>query len=160
KLNGSGRNLAYSRLRAVDNEGRELSARFEVKSAAELTVAVDDACAVYPVRVDPTFSDANWVSLGGLQATSGEGWAMVVNTNAGLVYVGGTFAFAGGMVVSNVAVWNGTNWSALGRGVNGAVNALALDGAGNLYAGGAFTNAGGLLVNRIAKWDGHAWSAL
>jgi hypothetical protein len=160
KLNSSGRNLAYSSLRAVDNEGKELSAWFEVRSATEVAVAVDDSCAVYPVRIDPTFSDANWVSLGGLPGTSGMVSAIVVNTNAGLVYVGGTFAFAGGMVVSNVAVWNGTNWSALGRGVRGAVNALALDGAGNLYVGGALTNAGGLPVNRVAKWDGNSWSSL
>ena len=28
-----------------------------------LVVVVEDAEAVYPVRIDPTFSDANWVSL-------------------------------------------------------------------------------------------------
>ena len=30
-----------------------------------LAVVVDDTNAVYPIRVDPTFSDANWVSMPG-----------------------------------------------------------------------------------------------
>ena len=45
-------------------------------------------------------------------------------------------------------------------GVNGYVNALALDGSGNLYAGGDFTTAGGVSANRVAKWNGSKWSAL
>ena len=27
-------------------------------------MVVNDAGAVYPVRIDPTFSDANWISMG------------------------------------------------------------------------------------------------
>jgi hypothetical protein len=60
---GSGRVLAFSRLRAVDAAGWELTARFEVLSTNRLGVLVADANATYPVRIDPTFSDANWVSL-------------------------------------------------------------------------------------------------
>ena len=65
-LRESGRRIAYSRLRAVDATGAELPARFEVCTGVEATLAVvvKDAQAVYPVRIDPTFSDANWVSLG------------------------------------------------------------------------------------------------
>ena len=44
-------------------------------------------------------------------------------------------------------------------GVDGEVNALAVDASGNLYAGGDFATAGGVTVNRIAKWDGTSWSA-
>ncbi len=45
------------------------------------------------------------------------------------------------------------NWSALGAGMNGSVQALAWDGTG-LYAGGDFTIAGGTPVNCIARWNG------
>src|SRR5207237_8838916 len=31
-----------------------------------LAVVVDDAEAIYPLRMDPTFSDANWISMGGV----------------------------------------------------------------------------------------------
>jgi hypothetical protein len=70
---------------------------------------------------------------------------------------------AGGVTVNGIAKWNGSSWSALGSGVIGTVNALAVydDGAGPaLYAGGSFASAGGVAASRIAKWDGSSWSAL
>ena len=73
RLDGSGRALAYSRLRAVDATGRELTARLEVLSADRLAVSVADANATYPVRIDPTFSDADWVSLSpGMPGANGD----------------------------------------------------------------------------------------
>jgi hypothetical protein len=42
----------------------------------------------------------------------------------GELYIGGDFTNAGGIVVSNIAKWNGTTWSALGTGVNDKVYAL------------------------------------
>jgi hypothetical protein len=62
-LEGSRRGLAYGRLRVEDATGQELTARLEVLSAERLAVSVADANATYPVRIDPTFSDADWVSL-------------------------------------------------------------------------------------------------
>ncbi|MBO2008240.1 IPT/TIG domain-containing protein [Hymenobacter negativus] len=80
------------------------------------------------------------------------------------IYVGGTFSVAGGVPANNVALWNGTAWSALGtgssNGVNSDVRALALAANGDLYVGGSFTKAGKLVTNRLAKWDGTAWSTL
>jgi len=86
------------------------------------------------------------------------------------LYSGGHFTTAGGVVVNNVAKWNGTQWSALGSGLGipgcdscGYVLALAVfdDGSGPaLYAGGLFTASGGEAVNSIAKWTGTRWSAL
>ena len=80
-LEKSGRKIAYSRLRVTDATGKELAARMEVMGrdafhsvpnlewdAVEcvpptLAVVVADAQAMYPIRIDPTFSDANWVSM-------------------------------------------------------------------------------------------------
>jgi hypothetical protein len=77
--------------------------------------------------------------------------------NGPLLYAGGDFFSAGGVIVNNIAAWDGTSWSALigssGTGLNGEVNALAVfdDGTGEaLYAGG----------NGIAKWEGDGWSGL
>ena len=75
------------------------------------------------------------------------------------VYVGGVFTNAGGVSVNNIACWNGESWSAMGGGVNGAVEVLRVSGT-DLYVGGSFRNAGGQVVNNIAKWDGNSWSAL
>ena len=41
----------------------------------------------------------------------------------------------------NIAQWDGSNWSALGSGMNNYVYALAVSGS-TLYAGGGFTTAG------------------
>jgi hypothetical protein len=77
---------------------------------------------------------------------------------SGRLYVGGTFSTAGGacmgrvVTVNHIARWDGRNWSALGGGMNDAVNALAVDANDDLYAGGAFTTAGGKASHDIAAW--------
>ena len=83
------------------------------------------------------------------------------------LYVGGSCARAGGVLVNNIARWDGSLWSALSgpsdTGTDGDVYALAVhdDGTGPaLYAGGEFTHAGGVWVNYVARWDGTAWSTL
>jgi hypothetical protein len=158
-LEGSGRALAYSRLRVVDATGRELTARLEVLSPDRLAVSVADTNAVYPVRIDPTFSDADWVSLNpGLPGASGTVDAIAID-GTGNVYVGGDFSVIGGVLANHVAKWDGNVWSALDSGIDGTVHALAASGT-NLYAGGRFFTAGGVPANCIAKWDGRAWSAL
>ncbi len=79
------------------------------------------------------------------------------------LYAGGTFTTAGAIAAANVAVWNGSSWSALGsgsaNGVNKSVSALAFQG-NDLYVGGSFTTAGGVAADGIARWDGASWSAL
>jgi hypothetical protein len=157
-LEGSGRALAYSRLRVEDATGRELTARLKVLSADRLAVSVADANATYPVRIDPTFSDADWVSLSSLPGTDQTVWAIVVD-GSGNVYVGGQFTAIGTVPANRIAKWDGSVWSALGSGMSDVVYALAVSGT-NLYAGGYFSTAGGVPANRIAKWDGSGWSAL
>ncbi|MBU6402019.1 MAG: hypothetical protein KGS61_17010, partial [Verrucomicrobia bacterium] len=130
-------------------------------SAAEdskLFILVSDADAVYPLRIDPTFSDANWISMGGLPGADG-GVGAAVTDGAGNLYVGGEFTVVGGVVAGNIAKWDGGGWSALGSGINGAVNALAVSGS-NLYVGGVFTTAGGVAATNIANWDGSSWRPL
>ena len=152
-LEGSGRALAYSRLRVEDATGRDLSARLEVLSPDRLAVSVADANATYPVRIDPTFSDADWVSLNpGLPGANGAVKAIAVD-GRGNVYAGGDFTFIGTVPANHIAKWDGSAWSALGSGISGNVYALAVSG-NNLYAGGYFVAAGGVTVNNVAKWDG------
>jgi len=159
RLEGSGRVLAYHCLRVEDATGRELTARLEVLSADRLAVIVADANTAYPVRIDPTFSDAEWVSLNpGLLGANGYVYAMAVD-GSGNLYAGGNFTFIGTVFANCIAKWDGSTWSALGAGMNSNVSALAVSGT-NLYAGGNFTNAGGVPANYIAKWNGSAWSAL
>jgi len=164
-LDGSGRKLAYSRLRVVDATGRELAARIEVPAPNRLAVVVADANAVYPVRIDPTFSDADWSSMGGRVGANSSCNAAIVDS-AGNVYVGGMFTQIGTLALyRGVAKWDGTTWSAVGAGMDGYVLALELSGT-DIIAGGSFLYAtntlgdAGVLVNHIAKWNGTTWSAL
>ncbi len=125
----------------------------------ELAILVSDAEAVYPIRIDPTFSDENWISISpSLVGVDGIVNAAVVD-GAGNLYVGGGFTVAGSVVANRVAKWDGSSWSALGSGMNNTVHAPAVSGS-DLYAGGEFTTAGGVVANYVAKWNGSSWSAL
>jgi trimeric autotransporter adhesin len=119
------------------------------------------------VRADPAFSDANWISMGGsLPGANGPVYATAVD-GSGNLYIAGNFTVVGGILATNIAKWNGSNWSALGLGLSGPrfygqrslVSALAVSGS-DLYASGVFTNAGGVAAHGIAKWNGSSWSAL
>jgi hypothetical protein len=131
--------------------------RPEVRAPA-LAVLVEDTEAVYPIRIDPTFSDADWFGLGAFSGANGSVYASVVD-GSGNLYIGGSFTAVGEAQASSIAKWDGSAWSALGSGMNSQVYALAVSGS-DLYAGGYFTTAGGVSANYIAKWNGSAWSAL
>ena len=134
------------------------SAATSSRTAAQaLVVVVNDADAVYPVRIDPTFSDANWISMGGIPGADGDVRAAVVDS-AGNLYIGGSFTAAGDVIANNIAKWDGSSWTVLGSGMSGfGVYALAWSGS-VVYAGGDSGTGGG--ANHIAKWDGSSWSAL
>ena len=153
-----GRLLHYHALQVTDANGKPIPAHMQVSAAQTLRIAVQDQHAQYPLRVDPTFSDADWTSL------VGPDFDGVINASVfanGSLYVGGGFTASPNGPAKFIAQWNGTAWSALGSGMNGSVSALAWDGVGNrLFTGGNFSTAGGITVNRIAQWDGTAWSAL
>jgi hypothetical protein len=185
-LEQSGRKIAYSRLRVTDARGKELPAHIEVarapdglasfrpmsengsfeddrsllaptSHAAMLAVVVDDSDATYPVRIDPTFSDANWVSMGSHLGANSLVYTAVMD-GSGNLYIGGMFDAVGETLATGIAKWNGSSWSALGSGMS-PVYALAVSGT-NLYAGGWFTTAGGTNANHIAQWNGSSWSPL
>ncbi len=66
------------------------------------------------------------------------------------LYAAGCFTNAGEAAVNNIALWDGSSWSALGSGTGPGVSSLAVSD-NTLYAGGYFTNAGGAAVNYIAQ---------
>jgi hypothetical protein len=83
------------------------------------------------------------------------------------LYAGGSFTTAGGIGATNVARWNGSQWSALGEGIPGfdrcfssgcvyPVTSLALV-QGKLFVGGGF-NGNGTGLRYLAAWDGTNWS--
>ena len=120
----------------------------------------------------------NWSALGsgvGLESAF-EGWqagsVQCLVAVDGLLLAGGRFARAGNVAATNVACWDGTNWSGIG-GITGGGLGIILDGEvfygvvnclenyrGRVVAGGNFTQAGGVSVTNLAEWNGVAWAAV
>lgn len=143
-----------------------------------------DAFAVYDDGSGPAlFVGGRFTSAGGVLANciakwDGTSWsALGSGTNFDVralavfddgsgpkLFAGGIFSTAGGVNIGyGIARWDGSTWSAVGSGLNGAVNALVVHDSGSgpaLHAGGAFSFAGSTAVNRVARWDGASWSPL
>jgi hypothetical protein len=123
----------------------------------------------------PIFQELNATDL----SSSGQGtWSYVGSPNAngvsggnfanicvhalavykGELYVGGFFNQAGSLPVSNIAKWDGTNWSDVGGGVSGPVDAFTIFN-NELVVGGSFNKAGNVNASKIASWDGSTWKA-
>lgn len=85
---------------------------------------------------------------------------LYVNPNDGNLYMGGHFPelIDGDFGVTDynmagVAMYDGSNWYALGTGLNDYCRAIH-EYNGNLIVGGKFTTADGVNCNKIAKWNG------
>lgn len=96
----------------------------------------------------------NWSSLTdnttGITGTNNEVRSIHIDVD-NTVYVGGNFDTAGGIATSRIAQWNGVNWSSLGSGTSGFVQAIETSDE-YIYAGGNFVLAGDQTVNRIARY--------
>jgi len=113
---------------------------------------------------------------GGIFQWDGQNWSAfgarhdgtifdIVIDGAGQIYAAGDFLSVTqpdetALSVSRIALWNGTQWQALGAGFNQPVHSLLLDGT-TLYAGGTFTQSGDGTTDfhYVAQWDG-SWSAV
>ena len=102
-----------------------------------------------------------WLPLG--TGVSFSNPAAVASVNAILplqnntLVAGGFFSLAGGTAANNIALWNGSSWSALGQGLNGPVLALAVDQNSRIIAGGGTDGFG---QGGLYRWNGATWSAL
>jgi len=102
----------------------------------------------------PTFKssplDSNWDNRFWLPGVDNYVNAIAVDS-VGNLYIGGSFtAINGNPAMKHIAKWDGTNWSALGSGLNDWVVTITISGS-NVYAGGGFNTAGGVSASRIAK---------
>jgi len=68
-----------------------------------------------------------------------------------LLYAGGSFTTAGGKPANNIAYWDGSQWNAMGQGINGFIWRINKF-QGNIYVGGDFTTADGHPCKSIAYW--------
>ena len=109
----------------------------------------------------------SWSSLGGGLIDYGFVNATVPFDAGGgpELVVAGVFTGAPGVPgTTNIAKWNGSEWSSLGGNIDrdGIWALTTWDGVGGdrLYVGGRFPTAGGVIANGIAAWDGEQWHSL
>jgi hypothetical protein len=129
------------------------------------------------IVVGGTFDYAGSVSAINIAAWDGSQWTALGSTmesdffdgpvfalatlNDGRLLAGGFFSTAGGTPANNLAVWDGSAWSALGDGVDGIVSDIVVRANGHVIVTGGFLTAGGAVVARgIARWDGTDWFAI
>ncbi|HTD87249.1 MAG TPA: hypothetical protein VK850_11790, partial [Candidatus Binatia bacterium] len=130
------RSLVFAMLEDQSGLGHHMKTKRTQIACVALIVLAASSVVMRQAHAAP-FSDANWISMGGFPGANGSVNAAVVDTSGNL-YIGGNFTAVGDGFASYIAKWDGTNWSALGGGLNDQVRALALSG-GDLYAGGWFT---------------------
>src|SRR5438132_4880396 len=88
--------------------GRRTGMSAKIKILAVLSLGL----AGWTTFADPTFSDANWISMGGILGTSRFVDAAAVD-GSGNLYIGGGFTIVGDVFANRVAKWNGSSWTAL-----------------------------------------------
>ena len=130
------------------------------------TIAFDETGAVF---AGGFFSEAGGIPVNNIAKWNATTWSPLMDATTGsigtnneirsmafdennVLYVGGNFDTAGGNSAARIAQWNGTNWSALGPGTSGFVQAIAIKG-NYIYAGGNFTISGSQTVNRITRFN-------
>ncbi|MCC6840004.1 MAG: T9SS type A sorting domain-containing protein [Flavobacteriales bacterium] len=95
--------------------------------------------------------DVPWAELGG--GVNGPVLAVLQGNEDTLVVVG-QFTEAGGIPAQNVALWDGSTFSALGTGVSGNITSAAIIGNTIYIGGSALSNN----YTDLATWNGTAWS--
>ncbi|MBK7644208.1 MAG: hypothetical protein IPJ19_14380 [Planctomycetes bacterium] len=137
-------------------------------------LAVHDDGSGPDLYVGGSFTLAGGVSSAAIASWDGNAWsalgnglggvpglvavdALAVHDAAGarVLVAGGSFDTAGGAAAKSIARWDGSQWSALGGGVEGAVSALAsLDEGGGptLFAGGAFAVCADSADSYFTRW--------
>ena len=104
-----------------------------------------------------------WVALGNgvfnksLNKTSKTGGGIyALSVYNGNLYAGGKFDSAGTVAANNLAMWNGTTWSAVGTGLNDSTIQSLTVYNNELYAGG-FLGSYNKSWGTIDRWNGINW---
>ncbi|MCZ7639189.1 MAG: PQQ-binding-like beta-propeller repeat protein [Verrucomicrobia bacterium] len=113
------------------------------------------------------YDGAAWSEVGGGLSDPLLPYGYALASDGTSLWVGGTFTRAGATDAGRVARWDGTQWRALGAGVERrsgtsatVVRALATRGD-ELFVGGTFLEADGdRTIRQFARWRSGAWASL
>lgn len=105
-----------------------------------------------------------WSALGPPNVAGSYNSILAIVEDATYIYFGGDYLnFDNIASADNIVRYNKSTgvWSALGSGLNGAVQAMTIAPNGNIIIAGIFTNAGGVAdADHICSWDGSNFAAL
>ena len=113
------------------------------------------AAADYIARWNPVSEEWEAVGVPNTGAASINTVSCLDFDASGNLYVGGIFTNFGDVAAADYfAKWNGTNWTALGSGIDSQVYDIEISPSGIIYICGGFETAGGdTNCNRIAYYD-------
>jgi hypothetical protein len=156
-------NLYFTQQRARDTvsagTGIEYDSNTGVISSSGLfeLAMISDESIIYP---------DTWTALGNVtaQSLSGTIQTIAISPVTGHVYVGGAFSSISNVSITNLAKWDGQQWSSVGTPITSdGILALAVDSQDNLYVA-ARRNSSLPSFNGIetqfAKWDGTNWTSM
>jgi len=103
---------------------------------------------------------SNWSVVGGTSIIGDVMNALAVNGSQ--IFVGGSFSSVGLVNISNLGVFNGSDWSELAIVTSaGNVEILRMVINGNiLYVGGSFESIDSVSAYGLASFDGNSWSSV
>lgn len=123
--------LRYDKLKSWDATGMELPSRMEV-TGSELSLTVDDESAVYPVTVDPTFTQVKKLLASDGETDDFLGSAVAVSGDTAIVGAPGDNGQQGSAYVFQRNSGGANNWSEVKK-------LTASDGVATDYFGSAIT---------------------
>ncbi len=78
----------------------------------------------------------------------------------GKLYVGGDFDSAGFIPANNIAFWDGKDWHALGMGLPGTINDIAILNNGNIIVASTISTGNIKKCAPLMSWNGNEWKEL
>jgi trimeric autotransporter adhesin len=126
-----------------------------------VNMTFDDRNATYPVRIDPTITDVDWIGVGQsayfYYDTDYDRPHYAVDSS-GNIYVAGGGLFTGGLRIRTIAKWDHRKWSEVTAGIDGSqIAEMAFDKNGNLYVGYEGYRNDSVINAFFCKWNGTAW---
>ncbi len=106
----------------------------------------------------PQLTSAVFELSGGVLTPLGAGLPTGVNALA--TTVSGQVIAGLGQSASSLYIWNGSTWAAVGPGLGGLINSLAVDGSSRLFIAGSGLSSGSTTFGGVAEWNGATFVAL
>jgi len=131
---------------------RQIKSDVFTKFHAESGLTLDELA-----LIQPTYKDYNdYIAIVSIDRENDiQVAAFATDESRGLMYAYGKFSAINGILMNNLAVFNGTTWSAIPNEIKGKVTSMAVLN-GELFVGGRFSMGNDSAIG-LARYDGKSW---